>query len=114
MTTNTLAGPEDVVFWNLVNAQELHCEWTKTWGPDIGFTSPAAGGAIALSQANHRATRTWGSRGAMTRAADTGRPLQDVLNDDYDDLRGLGACFDVEHSIDALQSYYETGMPWLG
>lgn len=34
LTTNTLAGPEDDVFWDLSIDRELHFEWTKTWGLD--------------------------------------------------------------------------------
>jgi hypothetical protein len=66
-----------------------------------------------LTETNHAKTRTWTGRGKVTKVADAGRPFQDILNDEYNDLRGLGACFDVEHSIDALQSYYAKNFPHL-
>lgn len=33
--------------------------------------------------------------------------------DDYDDIRGLGACFDLEGSIDQIQGYYQSNFPQL-
>ena len=70
------------------------------------------GAAVVLTAADHRRTRTWGSRGAVTKAQDAGRPFKDILYDDYDDLRGLGLCFDVESSIDQLSDYWQ-GMGML-
>lgn len=72
---------------------------------------PLDGGAMALSKATHKLTRTYFGRGRITARLDRGRPFQDVLNDDFSDLRGLGACFDVEGSIDALTEFWqERGM----
>lgn len=62
----------------------------------------ADGGVMALRAEDHRRTRTYG-RGA---SGDTGRSFKDVLLDDYDDLRGLGLCFDLEGSIDQMTDFW--------
>jgi hypothetical protein len=64
----------------------------------------ADGGAVAMLASDHRATRTWGSRGKVTMKDDWGRDLQEVLNDDVNDLRGLGLCFDVEAASISFRS----------
>jgi RHS repeat-associated protein len=56
----------------------------------LGYSTRDDGGAIVISRADHKLTRTYGTKGAITKAAEKGLPFKTVLQRDIDDLRGVG------------------------
>jgi len=56
----------------------------------MGFLPYEDGGAIVIKQADHELTRTYGWRGAMTKASESGLPFRSVLARDIWDLRSIG------------------------
>ena len=55
-----------------------------------GYTSRDDGGAVVMTQADHTLTRTYGTKGRITKAAESGLPFRTVLARDIHDLRSIG------------------------
>jgi RHS repeat-associated protein len=55
-----------------------------------GYTSRDDGGAVVMTQADHTLTRTYGTKGRITKAAESGLPFRTVLARDIKDLRSIG------------------------
>lgn len=54
-----------------------------------GYTSRADGGALVLPQSEHYLTRTYGFKGAITKAQEAGLPFRDALARDISDIRKI-------------------------
>ncbi|RZK27876.1 MAG: hypothetical protein EOO63_12450, partial [Hymenobacter sp.] len=72
----------------------------------LGFLPRDEGGAIVMPHDEHVQTRTYGSKGRATKAADRNRPFKDVLQDDIRDIRRIGGD-KYDGSIEKLIKYYE-------
>lgn len=78
------------------------------------FTSRNDGGALMMDEAEHRLTRTYGSKGRVTNARETAQGLsfRDTLARDIQDVRSIvGSKYD--RGIRDLLGYYRTNFPDL-
>jgi len=76
------------------------------------FTSKAEGGALTMWQSEHILTRTYGTRGAATAAAEAGVPFRTVLARDIRDVRSIvGSKYD--QGIKQVLQYYRQNLPSL-
>jgi hypothetical protein len=55
----------------------------------LKFTSRADGGAVVMTTAEHEATRTFGFKGALTAAQDSGNSFRTILANDIRDVRSI-------------------------
>jgi hypothetical protein len=78
----------------------------------LGFTSKAEGGALAITQGEHVATRTFGFKGALTAAADAGRGFRQVLAQDIRDIRSIAGT-KYNEGLQSLVKYYKDNVPSL-
>lgn len=78
----------------------------------LEFTPRSEGGALVMSTAEHRLTRTFMARGRATALAERGMPFRDVLARDIRDLRRIvGPRYDP--GIRNLLRYYRASHPDL-
>lgn len=77
-----------------------------------GFTSSSKGGALAMPQAEHLLTRTYGFRGAQSLKADAGLGFRDVLARDIWDVRSIAGS-GYNQGLRDLIGYYRTNFPEL-
>jgi hypothetical protein len=78
----------------------------------LGFTTPSAGGALALPNAEHILTRTYGFRGAVLAQEEAGLPFRTVLARDIRDLRSIvGPRYNA--GLRSLLDYYRANFPTL-
>lgn len=72
----------------------------------LNFLPRNKGGALVMPHAEHIQTRTYGPRGRVTKAADAGRPFEDVFKDDIADVRRIaGNKYDA--GLQKLIEYYK-------
>jgi hypothetical protein len=77
-----------------------------------GFTSSPQGGALAMPQAEHMLTRTYGFRGAQALKADAGLSFRQVLARDIWDVRSIAGSSYNQGLRDRI-GYYRTNFPEL-
>lgn len=78
----------------------------------LKFTSRADGGAVVLTAEEHALTRTFGFKGALTKAEDAASKFRDVLAKDIRDLRTIVGNKYNEGVKDMLR-YYKENFPEL-
>ena len=76
----------------------------------MGFTDPAEGGAIVITAAEHKPTRTFAGKGRKTARDDTGKSFRDVLAADIADRRRI-AGKKYDDAIGELIQYYRERFP---
>ena len=77
-----------------------------------GFTSRGEGGAIAMEHGDHTLTRTYGSRGRVTNAEESGLSFRETFErdaQDYVNIVGEGG----QAHVDQLRGYYQDKFPEL-
>lgn len=78
----------------------------------LGFTSKNKGAAIAITNAEHAATRTYGRKGFVTIQTDANLSFREVLYLDIKDLRGIaGSKYNV--GMKQMIQYYREKYPEL-
>jgi hypothetical protein len=77
-----------------------------------GFTRYGQGGALALPHGEHVQTRTYGTRGAITAAAEAGLPFRSTLARDIQDIRRIAGNRYNQGLLDLIQ-YYRNNFPNL-
>lgn len=78
----------------------------------LNFTSKADGGAIAMTTAEHAATRTFTFKGAATAIEDAATSFRDVLAKDIRDVRGIvGNAYNK--GLQDVTKYYRENFPSL-
>jgi len=78
----------------------------------LGFTGYGEGGTLAMPQAEHLLTRTYGASGAVTAAQEAGLPFRTVLARDIRDVRSIVESGYNQGLLDVIQ-YYRTNFPQL-
>lgn len=78
----------------------------------LGWTSYEDGGALVMTHNQHRQTRTFGWRGALTVQQDASLSFRDVLAADIWDMRSIAGSSYNEGLLDLI-SYYRTNFPQL-
>jgi hypothetical protein len=77
-----------------------------------GRTGYNEGGALVMTQAEHVATRTYGSKGVGTLQSDAGLSFRDVLARDIRDVRSIvGSKYN--EGLRDLTDYYRRNFPDL-
>jgi hypothetical protein len=77
-----------------------------------GRTGYNEGGALVMTQAEHQATRTYGSKGVSTLQSDAGLSFRDVLARDIRDVRS-SVGLKYNQGLRDLTDYYRRNLPDL-